>query len=109
MITLIGGHGSSPGGIGDRILDDRGLITVVGVDDRITVNGEEGHKSLTEILGSLRTGLIVHVDQIGVDAHIAVAAVVYQISGDGIADQYYYNNICFFCVILLQKCRKQQV
>jgi len=75
-IALVGGLGSRPGGVGDRVLDDVGEIAVVGVDDGVAVDGQQGGDALAEILGLVGAGVVADLDEVGVDAEVAVAEVV---------------------------------
>ena len=86
-VALVGRLGSGPGGVGDGILDDGGAIAVVGVDDGVAVDGEQGHEALAQRLGGVGGGLAAHVHQVGVDAQVAVAAIVHQHGVDGLAGQ----------------------
>ena len=76
-----------PGGVGDGVLDDCCAVAVIGIDHGVTVDGEEGHKALSQCAGCVGTRFAVNVDEVGVDAEVAVSAVVNEVGSQGVADQ----------------------
>src|SRR5699024_6552580 len=82
LITVVSNLRSSPGGVGDGVVDNRSGLTVVGIDTLVTVDGNDGAQGLAQVAGSLGSGIIAHLHVVGVDAHIAVAKEVIQASGD---------------------------
>ena len=82
-IVRVGGLRSSPGRVGDRVVDDGGNAgAVVGVDGHVTEVGEHSRKGLAEVLGSVGGDVAAHVHGLGADAEVAVAEVVNRVGGD---------------------------
>ena len=82
LIAVIGNLRSGPRGIGDGVVDDVGPLAVVGVDSHVTVHGQHGGQTLTQVLGGIGGTVVAHLHVVGVDAHIAVAQVVHGVDGD---------------------------
>ena len=87
LITFISRFRCSPGSVGNRILDDGCSVTVVGIDNRVTIDREKRHKAFAESLGSIGSRFSVNVDEICIDAKVAVSAVVNEVGGQGIANK----------------------
>ena len=76
LVALIGDTGSSPGGVGDGVVDNIGELTVVGVHSHVTVHSDNGSDSLTQVLGGLVAAVaIADLHAVGVEADIAIAQV----------------------------------
>ena len=67
-VALVSRLRSCPRGVGDGVLDNCGTVAVVGVDNGVTVDCQNGHEALTESLGLLGAGVAVDVDEVSIDA-----------------------------------------
>ena len=77
-----------PGSIGDRVLDNRSGIAIVGIERYVTIYGEHCRKAFTESLTLFGTGFTANVDGICVHADVTITQVVYTAGGDHIAGQF---------------------
>ena len=78
---------SSPGGVGDGVVDHAGTLAIVGLDAQLTVSGKHSGQTLTQVLGGLGTGIAAHVHGHRGDTHVAVAQVIHGVDGDLVAVQ----------------------
>ena len=82
LVARVGDVRGGPGRRGDRVVDDRGGVAVVGGDAGVTQHRDDGAEGLAERLGGVGAGLVAHADLVGGDADVAVAAIVVQEGGD---------------------------
>ena len=82
LVAGVGSLRSSPGGVGDGVVDDGSTLAIVGVDGNVTIRSQDGGESLTIGLGSVGAGLVVDVHGVGAHADVAVTQVIHGIGGD---------------------------
>ena len=87
LITVIGRLRSSPGCIGNRIVDYGSSVTVVGIDSYITVYREDCRECAAEVLGSVRTGIAAYTNVVCIDTDITVSKVINRVGHDLAAAQ----------------------
>ena len=87
FVAFVGRLRSSPGRVGDRVVDDRCGVSVVGVDRHLSVNRKDGRQSAAEVLGSVRIGHAADVQNGRAHTDITVAEVVDRVDSDLLAVQ----------------------
>ena len=87
-VAFISRLGSGPGGVGDGVVDNGSAVAVVGVDNGVTVDSQQGSDALTQVLGSVGSGIVADLDVGGVHADVAVAEVINGLGVDDVADDF---------------------
>ena len=86
-VAVVSGLRSSPGGVGDGVVDNGGTVAIVGVDGHVAIDAQDGGKGLPQRLGGVGGRFAGHVHDVGVHADVAVAQVVNSVGGNLVAVQ----------------------
>ncbi len=60
-VAVVSNLRSSPGGVGDGVVDDGSGVAVVEADALVTVNGQNGSNGLAQILGLVGSGIVANL------------------------------------------------